>query len=211
MSLRLVGAGLGRTGTHSLKIALERLLGAPCYHMIEVFGHPEHVPIWQAAMEGEASDADLASVLDGYVATVDWPGCTMWRELSAANPDAVILLSQRDSADTWWKSANATILPALRSADDGPWGQMARAMMNRFTADYGSDEATKAAYEAHNAAVRAEAPPDRLVEWQPSDGWEPLCKALGVAVPDTPFPVTNTTEEWQARAAAAAAAEPPAT
>ena len=98
MTLRLVGAGLGRTGTHSLKLALERLTGGRCYHMIEVFGHPEHVPIWTAAMNDEPVDWD--ALFDGYVASVDWPGGGVWEDILAANPDAVVLLSTRDSADT---------------------------------------------------------------------------------------------------------------
>src|SRR3954463_2967084 len=91
--LRVVGAGLGRTGTASLKMALERLLAGPCYHMKEVFEHLDHVPIWHAAIRGEA--VDWSSVLDGYLAIVDWPGAACWRSLAAAHPDAVVLLSTR--------------------------------------------------------------------------------------------------------------------
>jgi hypothetical protein len=202
MNLRVVGAGLGRTGTHSLKVALEQLLGGPCYHMREVFEHPDHVPTWHAAMHGEP--VDWEPIFEGYVATVDWPGCTFWREFSAMNPNAIVLLSQRDSADTWWKSASNTIFnvmgPASPMPSDGnQWLEMARKMMERFSPQWNEEAAAKAAYEAHLASVRAEAPADRLVEWQPSDGWGPLCAALNVAVPDEPFPVTNTTEEWRER------------
>jgi sulfotransferase family protein len=198
MDLKVVGAGLGRTGTHTLKVVLEQLLGGPCYHMVEVFGHPEHAPMWRAAYEGESVDFD--TMLDGYVALVDWPGSPFWRELSAANPDASILLSTRDSADTWWRSADNTIFNAMSGGlGDGEWEQMANAMMNAFDPNWREEGPAKAAYERHNAAVRAEAPADRLVEWHPGDGWEPLCTMLGVPVPDQPFPVTNTTEEWQSR------------
>jgi hypothetical protein len=99
MTLQVVGAGLGRTGTHSLKLALERLLGGPCYHMVEVFGHPEHVDVWRRAALGETVDWD--ALFDGYVACVDWPGGSFWHELADAYPEAPILLSTRDSADTW--------------------------------------------------------------------------------------------------------------
>ena len=198
MDLKVVGAGLGRTGTHTLKVVLEKLLGGPCYHMVEVFGHPEHAPLWRAAFEGESVDFD--SMLDGYVALVDWPGSWFWRELSAANPDAPILLSTRDSADTWWRSADNTIFNAMGGAlGDSDWEQMAASMMKAFDPNWREEGAAKAAYERHNAAVRAEAPADRLVEWHPGDGWQPLCDMLGVPVPDEPFPVTNTTEEWQSR------------
>src|SRR5258708_3902275 len=111
MTLRIVGAGLGRTGTHSLKIALEQLLGAPCYHMVEVFAHPEHVPIWTAAIKREPVDWPV--LFDGYVATVDWPGGAAWREISEAYPEAKVLLSTRRSADEWWTSASKTIFEAI--------------------------------------------------------------------------------------------------
>src|SRR5438445_5778536 len=85
VSMRVVGAGLGRTGTHSLKLALERLLGAPCYHMVEVFEHMDHVPMWHAAIRGEP--VDWRPVLGGYAAIVDWPGAAVWRDLASAYPE----------------------------------------------------------------------------------------------------------------------------
>ena len=108
MTLRIVGAGLGRTGTHSLKLALERLLGQPCCHMSEVVQHLDHVPTWHAAIRGET--VDWSPVLDGYAAIVDWPGAACWRSIAAAYPDAVVLLSTRADAETWYRSAKATIL-----------------------------------------------------------------------------------------------------
>jgi hypothetical protein len=201
MSLRVVGAGLGRTGTMSLKVALEQLLGGPCYHMMEVFGHPEHVPRWQGAAEGEPTDWD--DLFSGYVAAVDWPTSGFWEPISTRNPDAIILLSTRDSAETWWRSAIATIFHDMDKpvpADFAPWRDMWNALASAtFTPDFLDPEKAMAAYERHNAHVRATADPARLVEWQPGDGWTPLCDALGVPVPDDDFPHTNTTEEWAAR------------
>jgi hypothetical protein len=200
MALRLVGAGVGRTGTHSLKLALERLLAGPCYHMLEVFGHPEHVPMWQAAANGDMPDWN--DMLRDYVAIVDWPGASFWRELSEANPEAVILLSVRADADAWYRSADKTIFeitrrpPPPESAEwFAMWTDIAR---NRFTNQLEDRDAAVAAYERHNDDVRANAPADRLVEWKPGDGWEPLCAALGVDVPDEPFPHVNTTDEFRA-------------
>src|ERR1700752_3927418 len=97
MGLQVVGAGLGRTGTHSLQLALQQLLDGPCYHMIEVFGRPDDIAVWHSAVNGDPPDWN--AFLADYVAAVDWPACGFWREISAANPDAVILLSTRDSAD----------------------------------------------------------------------------------------------------------------
>src|SRR5581483_7585172 len=193
MGLRVVGAGLGRTGTHSLKAALEQLLGAPCYHMMEVIGHPEHIPLWAAAIDGQEPDWD--GLLSGYVAGVDWPVGAFWRPLSERWPDAIILLSVRADSAAGCKSANNTIFDAItrpvppEEVGTAAFTNMTQAMLSKcFTPDWRDEKAAIAAYEAHNADVRATAPADRLVEWQPGDGWEPLCTALGVPVPAEPFP-----------------------
>ena len=202
MTLRVVGAGLGRTGTHSLKIALEQLLGAPCYHMIEVLAHPEYARYWQDAIDRKPVDWQV--VMDGYTSAVDWPAAAFWRELADANPGALVLLSTRSSADAWWKSANETIFEISRRdvpPDEGlaDLFQMPRAMLAKtFTPNWSDEVEAKRAYEAHNADVRASVPRDRLVDWQPGDGWDPLCDALGVPVPDAPFPHVNSTDEFRA-------------
>ena len=200
MSLRVVGAGLGRTGTHSLKNALERLLDAPCYHMIEVLGNPSFIAFWQDAIDGKP--VDWEKVMHGYASAVDWPAAAFWRELADAYPDAIVLLSTRSSADAWWNSANATIFEiSKRDAppDFADQQRMAVAMLTKtFTANWSDENEAKRAYEAHNAAVRAAVPSKRLVDWQPGDGWEPICAALAVPVPDEPFPHVNTTDEFRA-------------
>ncbi|MBV8950374.1 MAG: sulfotransferase family protein [Actinobacteria bacterium] len=197
--LRVVGAGLGRTGTHSLKLALETLLGAPCYHMLEVFEHPEHVPLWQQAVD--TGNAPWDELFRDYAAAVDWPVGSFYREVADAYPDAVVLLSTRD-ADSWWRSADATIFnfPRMELPPEmaGWLGMITDMMATRFTAQLDDEAAAKAAYERHNAEVRSTIPAERLVEWHPGDGWEPLCDALGVPVPDEPFPHVNTTAEFRA-------------
>jgi hypothetical protein len=201
--MRIVGAGLGRTGTHSLKLALERLLDAPCYHMVELFEHVDHAPTWHAAIRGER--VDWQPVLGGYAAIVDWPGAAVWRDLSSAYPEALVLLSTRRDAATWLKSVRATIMESgpQNAMEDDPslpgFVPMARDMFDRFEPSWRDDAAAMAAYDRHNDAVRSEVPPNRLVEWQPGQGWEPLCTALGLAVPDEEFPHVNTTEEFRAR------------
>ncbi len=202
MNLRVVGAGLGRTGTNSLKLALERLLGGPCYHMYELMENLHHVPTWRAAIAGEP--VDFGPVLDGYVATVDWPAVSAWRELAALNPDAVVLLSTRRDAAEWWRSASTTIFPGVRDYvpdSDGmaDWHLMDMEMLALFEPNWADEASAMTAYERHNAAVRAEVPAERLLEWQPQDGWAPLCERLGVPVPDELFPRVNTSEEWAKR------------
>jgi hypothetical protein len=160
--------------------------------MAEVFSQQEHVPVWQAAIRGE--EADLTGTLADYAAIVDWPGAAFWRELHQATPDAVVLLSTRSSPSAWWASASATIFEGMRRPrpDDEPFAEMRRMITDLFSRCFtrGWDDPAEAmaAYEAWNAAVRAEAPAGRLVEWQPGDGCEPLCAALDVPVPDEPFP-----------------------
>src|SRR6266566_10081202 len=99
MTLRVIGAGMGRTGTMSLKLALERLLGGPCYHMVEVFPRPAHFGLWTAA--GRGKPTDWHALFDGFVAAVDWPAAAFWKEIADAFPEAIILLSTRDS-ESWW-------------------------------------------------------------------------------------------------------------
>jgi hypothetical protein len=200
MTLQVVGAGLGRTGTHSLKIALEQLLGGPCYHMLEVFGRPDDIPVWQDAIDGKQPDWN--QFFSEYRAVVDWPAGAFWREISAVNPDAVVLLSSRD-ADGWWKSANNTIFRIVERPQDDPAfaAQMAMAtsmLTKTFTPNWQDETEAKRAFEAHNADVRASVPADRLIDFRPGDGWAPICEKLGLPVPSEPFPHVNTTDEFRA-------------
>jgi hypothetical protein len=203
MTLQVVGAGLGRTGTVSLKLALEQLLGAPCYHMTEVFAHlDEHVPRWHAAVRGEP--VDWEELLGGYRAAVDWPTGAFWRPLSAVYPGAIVLLSVRDDAETWWRSADRTVFQVMRRQpppEMQAWFEMVSDLWRATMGETWDDpEVAMAAYERHNAEVRAAIPPERLVEWRPGDGWGPLCEALGRPVPDEPFPHENTTSDFRALA-----------
>jgi Sulfotransferase domain len=202
--LRVVGAGLGRTGTNSLKLALERLLGGPCYHMLELIGRPHDTPVWHAAVRGEPPD--WASFLAGFRATVDWPACAFWPELADANPDAIVLLSTRADGEAWWRSFSSTIAAGMSRPvpPDRPDWRLRREMnlemlTTTLTPDWSDRDAAVAAYERHNAAVRSAVPARRLVEWRPGDGWEPLCAALGVPVPSEPFPRTNSAAEFRSQ------------
>ncbi len=198
MSLQVVGAGLGRTGTASLKMALEELLGGKCHHMFEVLERPEEISVWTAAAGGDMPD--WQRFLSDYVALVDWPGASFWPELVEAFPDALVLLSVRD-LDEWYDSATATIFPEssdpLRTDEQKARRHMWLEILRHcFVEDLEDRDLVIAAARAHNAAVIASVPADRLLVWSPGDGWAPICGALGLPVPDRPFPRTNTREEF---------------
>lgn len=194
MALRVIGAGLGRTGTYSLKLALERLGLGPCHHMEEVLNNaPVQVPLWQAAADGSP---DWDAIYSGYESAVDWPTAGFFHELAARYPDARVILGTRD-ADRWAASYAETIQALL--ADPGalpdpmqPWLAMASAVVARSGIAPDTDRPALArAFEAHRAAVEQAIPAERLLVFQAADGWEPLCAFLDVPVPDEPFPRTN--------------------
>ncbi len=198
MTLRVVGAGVGRTGTHSLKLALEQLVGGRCHHMVEILGDPGQAAAWMDAIEGRP--VDWSSMPPGYDTLVDWPGCSFWPELSDANPDALVLLSVRDPED-WYRSASNTIFGAFdrMPPELAPWmASVLKLLHDRFSDRFDDPTAMMDAFERHNAEVKRTVSPERLLVWSPGDGWEPICARLGVDVPDEPFPVTNTTDEFRA-------------
>jgi hypothetical protein len=196
----VIGSGLGRTGTMSTKLALEQLGFAPCHHMVEVFMHPESLPLWIAAGEGKA---DWNAIFDGYQAMVDHPGCAYWRELMDFYPDAKVLHTVRDP-DKWFDSTQATIFSKanMSRADGDPNSPMTR-FFGHLRAWYGGDMNDRAFmtdfFRRHTERVVASVPKERLLVFEVAQGWEPLCQFLGVPVPDTPYPRENTTEQFQAR------------
>ena len=204
MSIEIIGAGFGRTGTLSLKQALETLGFGPCYHMTEVLSKPEnaaHVPLWTRAAEGAA--VDWPALLDGYRSTVDWPGSRFWREMRSVWPQARVILSLRD-ADRWYDSVMKTIWPAssgLMKASDEPlksFGTMHDRVIWSGTFDGRIEDRAyaKQVFEEHNAEVKRSVPTDRLLVYEPGEGWERLCAFLGVDTPDEPYPHSNLSEDF---------------
>lgn len=197
MGLKVIGSGLGRTGTMSTKLALEQLGFAPCHHMVEVFAHPETIPLWIAAGQGRP---DWDALFDGYSAMVDHPGCAYWRQLMDHYPDAKVLHTVRDP-DKWFDSTQATIFNPDRPPP--PEGTPMRVFMDQVHAGYGGDMHDRAFmtdfFRRHTAAVVAGVPKERLLVFDVKEGWEPLCRFLGVPVPATPYPRENSTEDFQRR------------
>lgn len=194
MALKIVGAGLGRTGTASLKVALEELGVGRCYHMGEVMQNPTHIDHWIAAADGKR---EWDRFLGDYGATVDYPACTFWRELAAYYPDAKVLLSVR-SAASWFDSVNATIMsPGLNDFLKGsPFGDLVkRAIWDTLDHRMHDRDFMVNYFDRRNDEIRKEVPADRLLVYEVMQGWEPLCEFLGADVPDKPFPRVNTRDE----------------
>ncbi|QWC85229.1 hypothetical protein KLP28_00030 [Nocardioidaceae bacterium] len=198
--IRVIGSGLSRAGTNSLKLALQTLLGGSCYHMTEVFLRMDDCALWNRALaEGRV---DFDEVLGDFCAAVDFPASACWQQLAEAYPEALIVHTERP-AEEWYASAGATVLEASRDPDrfrlPTAWHEMTRAAW-RCVADDILDEAQAlAGFAAWNDGVRATAPSHRLLVWHAGEGWGPLCEALEVPVPDEPFPHVNTVEEFRER------------
>lgn len=207
--LKVIGAGFGRTGTLSLKVALEELGFASCYHMTEVFNHPQHIPLWGAATRGEAIDWN--ALFQGYQATVDWPGCSFYEQLMQVYPDAKVLLTVRDP-EKWYESVRSTIYQvsvlANRSRSRSPSFRIMRLLMpslvqnarmtsaliwqKTFHDRFDDKQYAIEVFNRHNEEVKRKVPPEKLLVYDVKEGWEPLCAFLGVEVPaDKPFPHLN--------------------
>ncbi|HEV2365088.1 MAG TPA: sulfotransferase [Caulobacteraceae bacterium] len=200
MTLEIVGAGLGRTGTMSLKLALEQLGFGPCYHMIEVFQHAQTaIPLWEEVGDGKPPQWD--KIFEGYRATVDWPSATYYKELAAHYPKAKVILSKRDP-EAWWRSTQATIFNPARvmSAQMTDFTRMVQKTVGvMFDGQMNDHDRLISVYNRHNAEVVRVIAPGRLLVWEPGEGWPPLCRFLGVAVPEGPMPHANSTQEFQGR------------
>ena len=197
MTLQVIGAGLGRTGTASLKLALQQLLGGRCYHMSECFGRSANPPQWLQAAEGRP---DWDQIFDGYVATVDYPACGFWRELMDHYPDAKVLLSVRD-ADRWFESTGETILSEGIREIAGMTPDKAffdATVFRDYEGHFGDRAFITDYFRRHNSAVVAGVPAERLLVYEVGQGWDPLCAFLGLPVPETPFPHVNTRTDFEA-------------
>lgn len=201
--MKVIGAGFGRTGTYSLKVALEMIGFGPCYHMVEVFQHPEHVAIWQAAADGQP--VDWKALFEGYQAAVDWPASRFYAELMDVFPEAKVLLTVRDP-EKWHTSVMNTIHPSNNDDSDDPMTLAQRRMttsviwQGTFNGRLDEKDYAIDVYNRHIEEVKRRVPADRLLVYQVSEGWGPLCRFLGVPVPEnTEFPRLNDTESFRQR------------
>ena len=214
--VKVIGAGFGRTGTSSLKVALEELGFGPCYHMTEVFENPEHADFWRAAWRGEPVDWD--GVLGSYEAAVDWPACTFYAELMERHPDAKVLLSVRDP-EKWYESTRNTIYELGRISTGSSLSRSSFALLSllvfgtfntgqgpmteeivwqgTFDGKFEDKHRAIEVFNRHNEEVRRRVPKGQLLIYEVKEGWGPLCEFLGVEAPDRPFPSLNDAAEMR--------------
>lgn len=213
MPLKVIGSGLGRTGTFSLKLALEQLGFGKCYHMYELFQHPENLTYFKQAETGRPVNWDM--LFNGYYSAVDYPVARYHKQLLAKYPDAKVIHTMRD-ADAWYQSASETIFWACKPSIGRKLQLIARMLFSSMVRqrlpvlqfdgklldwEFGNDLKDKNAvikrYNEYNNEVIRSVPKERLLVYQPGDGWEPICNFLQVPVPSTPFPKSNTREEFK--------------
>jgi len=199
MSINIIGVGVGRTGTFTLKLAINQLGHGPCHHMEEVLKNMDvQVPLWSDALKG---NANWGAIYDGFNSAVDWPTAGFYRELIEEYPRAKFILTER-SPESWADSFGSTIYKLIGGRDQAPkkmhdWLNMANGVITKTGFPEGLDrEGLIKGFIAHNKAVREAIPEEQLLIFQVKDGWEPLCKFLNTPVPDQPFPRTNNREEF---------------
>jgi hypothetical protein len=205
--LQVIGAGFGRTGTWSLKAALQQLGAGPCFHMIDLKDVPDRAAYYLAALRGEQVDWDAA--FEGYRATVDWPACTFYKDLMAKYPDAKVILSVRDP-EKWYASAEKTIYALKEAALRGELAEdrvvappevlmMIKSLIwdHTFEDRFAEKEFALEVFARHNEDVKNSVPADKLLVYEIQQGWEPLCDFLGADVPDEEFPHLNDAETFR--------------
>lgn len=199
MTLKVIGAGFGRTATMSLRMALDELGLGPCYHMEAVLNDMDlRLPHWLSVLEGKA---DWDTTFAGFGAAVDWPTAAYVSELTEKYPEAKVILSTRD-AERWYDSISQTILAVLTSPDKWPpeqksWLEMVhRVVIGRSLGGNTDKDSVIAAFKDHEAAIKQAIPADKLLVFEAREGWEPLCNFLGTPVPDTSYPRSNSREEF---------------
>jgi len=194
MTLKVIGAGFGRTGTDSMREALNILGLGPCHHMLEVNASEDQKQMWRAMVQG--APPEWERLFAGYASAVDWPSAYYWRELMAFYPRAKVVLTYR-TADSWWKSFEQTILRGIQASTEPESLGLALVRDKVFSGRADDRALAIARYEDNVNAVKATVPPERLLVHSLGDGWEPLCAHLGVPVPAQPYPSRNSASDFQ--------------
>ena len=193
MALSVIGVGFMRTGTESLKMALEILGYGPCHHMKVVLSDPDQEALWRRVVAGETIPWE--TLYDGHNSAVDFPTAFYWRELTAHYPESPLIMTVR-SSESWYASMTKSVFPTLKKLTDP--GSVGSAMISQGTFDGRGDDPDHAVavYEKHNNDVESAVSSDRLLVYELGSGWTPLCECLGKPIPDEDYPHSNTAEEF---------------
>jgi hypothetical protein len=209
--MKLIGAGMPRTGTLTQKMALEMLGLGPTYHMVNVIADLEQAKLWQRALAGENV---WSQIFDGFQSTVDWPGGYFYRELIDVYPDAKVLLSvrepeawERSMRETVWAVRNGESLIRLLSSAQAHVNPRWKGFLDMidgllwqgngtFASGHAEPKQLIDAMNAHNDEVKRTVPAERLLVWSAKEGWGPLCEFLELPVPEGPFPHLNDSTEF---------------
>ncbi|MCC2657534.1 MAG: hypothetical protein K0Q76_2642 [Panacagrimonas sp.] len=198
MTLEVIGAGFGRTGTDSMREALNLIGRGPCHHMLEVNRNEEQKRLWRAFVQGAPIGWD--ALFDGFASCMDWPSAHYWKELADYYPRARVVLTWR-SAESWWESFAQTLVPAMQNSTDPASLGLALVRDQVFGGRPQDRDHAIAVYEANVRAVKDTIAPERLLVHEAGEGWEPLCAFLGVPVPDQPYPSRNNADQFRTTAA----------
>jgi hypothetical protein len=202
-SMKIIGAGFSRTGTFSLKQAIQALGFEPCYHGDVIFQRPDHVEVWRKVLQ---KPPDWQLLFSGYQAGLDSPICFFWREIRATFPDAKVILTKRDP-DEWYESLKASLYQAMMNPERAPKEiqgalKMAKSIVLDHVFDGRFEDRNYAieVYNEHNKSVEASFTndPSSLLIFEVSKGWGPLCDFLDKEIPKIAFPNTNSREQFQA-------------
>jgi hypothetical protein len=205
-TLKIVGAGWGRTGTTSTLAALNELGFGPSYTFFTIMSEkPEHFPLWLAAYAGEP--VDWHALFAGFNSVVDWPACDFYPALLNEWPEARVILNVRDP-EGWYASMVNTIWEvyeqmreAGQTVESSQLFRLGQTMVwqGTFHGRFTDKAYAISLFEQHNERVQAELPAEKLLVYDVKDGWEPLCRFLDIPIPDHPFPRLNDTDAFRAR------------
>jgi hypothetical protein len=196
--LRVIGVGLPRSGTSSLQAALELLGFGPCHHMSELIDKPDQSVQFLRAYDGHK--VDFHTLMKGYGSAVGSPVADFYKEIRQAYPQAKLVLTVRDSSEKWLESFDTTLrivflskifycivylMKIVRLSC-----LVARKSGEKWTYEIG--QIGPQFHDQYNARIINENKAGEVLVYNVKEGWPPLCKFLGVDIPQNiPFPNLN--------------------
>jgi len=213
MAIKIIGAGFPRTGTMTLKTALEILGFNKTYHYKDLIADSKKLRFWLELENTGQTDFD--ALFKGFEATVDFPGYPYYKILLKKYPDAKVILTKRDfekwyesTYKTIWKSARKPIIDRLKLFIRKLFNKNLRAIFkcikfmrrvylkDQFNNNFSSKAHAKNIFFKHIEEVITYVPKKQLLVYDVSEGWEPLCHFLEIPIPNQAFPHLNKKEHF---------------